>query len=551
MSLPPDDAFAPIPAETARIAQAAFPKGTLALTVREALGSLYHDGMFADLYPVEGHPAVAPWRVALVTVLQYAEHLTDRQAADAVRGRIDWKYALALPLDDAGFDASVLSTFRDRLVAGEAEERLLWALLEACHERGLLRKRGRQRTDSTHVLAAVRSLNRLELVGETLRAALEVLAVAAPAWLRPQVPAEWGKRYGRRIEEARLPEGEEQRRTLAEQMGRDGVQLLQAVQAPAAPPWLRDLPAIQVLQQVWSQQYDQTGEQVRWRAPGDLPPGEERIASPYDPAIRYGEKHQQGWVGGKVHLTETCEPDLPELLTQVTSTPASTADQVVTEGIWTDLGARDLLPGEHVMDSGFVDAAGLVIARAQGIELVGPVQPDSSWQARANEGYAARDFQVDWEEQRVRCPQGKVSQLWAATANGRGGQVIRVRFARAECQVCPVRSRCTRSTKVGRSLTLLPTKEQQQARQAALERQQTAGFRERYRIRAGIEGTISQAVRRTGLRQARYRGQRKLHLQHCAEATALNVIRLADYLTGTQRARTRRSHLVQLLALTG
>lgn len=546
MSLPPDS-LDPIPDETARVAHAAFPKGSLALSLRETLGSIYHDGMFADLYPVEGQPALAPWRLTLVTVLQYAENLTDRQAADAVRGRIDWKYALALPLEHPGFDSSALSTFRDRLVAGQAEDRVLWALLEACAERGLLRKRGRVRTDSTHVLAAVRSLNRLELVGETLRAALEVLAVADPRWVQTRIPTEWASRYGRRIEDRRLPEGDAARRAWAEETGHDGRWLLAQLAEPDAPAWLQHLPAVAILQQVWTQQYEGAGEQVRWRSTAELPPGKERITSPYDTESRYGEKRRQGWEGGKAHLTENCDEELPHLLLQVLTTPASQSDQTIIAAVWEDLASRDLLPAEHLVDMGYMDAPGLVAAQQRGIDLVGPIQQDTRWQARAKAGYAAADFQVNWETQKVHCPQGKESHTWALTADGHGGQVIRIRFALADCAACPVRALCTTSTTSGRTLTLVPTQAVYEARRDALQRQETAAFRMQYQARAGIEGTISQAVRRTGLRQARYRGQAKLHLQHCAEATAVNVIRLVDYLAQTPRASTRRSHLVQVL----
>lgn len=545
MSLPPDS-LDPIPAETVRVAHAAFAKGGLALTLRDVLGRIYHNGMFADLYPVEGQPALAPWRVALVTVLQYAENLTDQQAADAVRGRIDWKYALALPLEDPGFDASDLSTFRDRLIAGGAEERLLWALVEACAEQGLLRKRGRVRTDSTHVLAAVRSLNRLELVGETLRAALEALAVADPAWVREHIPPRWATQYGRRIEDSRLPEGETTRRAWAEETGRDGAQLLTWL--ATAPVWLQQLSAVGVLEQVWTQQYTGSGGQLRWRSAGELPPGAAGIASPYDPEARYGEKRQQGWVGSKAHLTESCDEGLPHLLLQVLTTSAAQSDQTVTAAIWEDLAARELLPGEHLLDAGYVDAPGLVAAAERGIDLVGPVQPDTSWQARAKQGYAASDFQVNWDEQQVQCPQGKQSHTWVQTGDGPGGQGIRIRFARSDCQACPVRSQCTRSTTAGRTLTLLPTQAVYEARRDALQRQATAAFWTQYQARAGVEGTISQGVRRTGLRRARYRGQAKLHLQHCAEVAALDAIRLVDYLADAPPAGTRRSHLDRVLA---
>jgi len=160
-----------IPEETARIARAACPKGTLAMLLRDELGALYQDEHFVSLYPVEGQPAYEPWRLALVTVFQYVEGLTDRQAANAVRERIDWKYALDLELTDAGFDFSVLSEFRMRLVDNQEETLLLDRLLEVCKQRGWLKAGGKQRTDSTHVLARVRSLSNLECVGETLRAA--------------------------------------------------------------------------------------------------------------------------------------------------------------------------------------------------------------------------------------------------------------------------------------------------------------------------------------------------------------------------------------------
>jgi transposase len=160
------------------------------MRMRDALGAIYDDPLFAPFFPSRGRPAASPWRLALATVMQFAEGLSDRQAADAVRSRIDWQYALSLELTDPGFDHTVLSEFRARLVAGQAERLLLEALLTRVDERGLLKARGRQRTDSTHGLATIRTLNRLELVGETVRHALNSLAVVAPDWLRAWVPPE-------------------------------------------------------------------------------------------------------------------------------------------------------------------------------------------------------------------------------------------------------------------------------------------------------------------------------------------------------------------------
>jgi transposase len=141
-----------VPLEMVRVVRAVFPKGNIYIHLRDNLGAIYQDELFEDLYPDRGQPAYAPWRLALITVFQIMENLTDRQAADAVRSRLDWKYALSLELTDPGFDHSVLSEFRTRLVALTAEERFLEAVRDLCKERGWFKVRGHQRTDSTHVL---------------------------------------------------------------------------------------------------------------------------------------------------------------------------------------------------------------------------------------------------------------------------------------------------------------------------------------------------------------------------------------------------------------
>ena len=210
----------------------------------------------------------------MVTVLQFAENLTDRQAADAVRGGLDWKYYLGLPLDDQGFDFSVLSEFRARLVARDLERKILDLLLDRLKGLGLVSAGGRQRTDSTHVLAAIRGLNRLELAGETVRAALEALAAAVPDWLAGVIGASWQQVYGARIDNLHLPASETARAKLAEQFGRDGYHLLEAVHAPGAPGWLRELPAVQALRVIWVQQYyrviDEHREKVIRREAGSM-----------------------------------------------------------------------------------------------------------------------------------------------------------------------------------------------------------------------------------------------------------------------------------------
>jgi transposase len=291
------EAIPPVPEETARVAQAAFPDGSPIMRLRDALGTIYDDELFADLFPTRGQPAEAPWRLALVTIFQFMENLSDRQAAQAVRRCIDFKYGLSLDLSDPGFDFSVLSEFRARVLAGGAELRLLTTLLELCKQHGLLKARGRQRTDSTHVLSAVRALNRLELVGETLRHALNVLAEVAPQWLRPRIAPEWFERYSHRIEEYRLPKGQAARQDYAEVIGADGASLLDAIDRETTLTWLRDLPAVLTLRQVWQQQYVTREDRLCLRTAEELPLTGERMDSPYDPDARFGNKRSTPWTG--------------------------------------------------------------------------------------------------------------------------------------------------------------------------------------------------------------------------------------------------------------
>jgi transposase len=537
-----------VPEETARVARAAFPRGNPWLRLRDELGAVYEDTAFTGLFAARGQPAAAPWRLALVTVLQFAEGLSDRQAAEAVRARIDWKYVLGLALDDPGFDHSVLCEFRGRLVAGGAEALLLDRLLEVCRARKLLRAKGKQRTDSTHVLGALRVLNRLERVAETLRAALNAVAAVAPEWLRAVAPPEWYERYARRIEDDRLPKGADARRVYGEAVGTDGVRLLEAVYAPEAPPDVRALVAVEVLRQTWVQHYLVDGPSgcVRLREAKDMPPPSAALESPYEVDARFGTKGGRSWTGYKVHLTETCDDALPHLVTQVHTTIAPVHDVTELVTIQAALAQRDLLPAQHFVDAGYVRARNLVASTARGVELVGPIFGDRQWQAHEPGAFDVTQFRIDWDARVVTCPQGHPSRSWCeAHDRVRHRDLVKVSFSKETCLPCPVRERCTRSAQQVRTLTL-HRRDEHEAVQAARLRQQTDAFAALYALRAGAEGSLSQGIRRCGLRRARYRGLAKTHLQHAATAAALNLARLATWLAGDPLATTRTSRFAAL-----
>jgi transposase len=528
-----------IPEETKTVAKQAFPKGNIYLTLRDELGPLFEDDLFAELYPSLGQPAESPARLALITLMQYMENLPDRQAAEAVRSRIDWKYMLGLELSDPGFDYSVLSEFRTRLVAGEQSQLLLERLLERCDELGLLKGKSKQRTDSTHVLAAVRALTLLELVGETMRSTLNELAVLAPEWLQEVMKPEWIKPYGRRFDGYRLPKSKPKREELAVTIGEDGFFLLQAAYAPEAPTVLSESRMLEVMRRIWVQQYYGDGDDTHWRTKKNYgqPPAHQMISSPHDLDIHYRVKRTTEWTGYKVHLTETCEKEYPRLITQVETTTSSVHDVKMTEKIQEDLAARNLQPETQIVDQGYVEIELLMSSSKKGIDLVGPIPSGKNWQSKVEGAFDHTQFEIDWEGKQAKCPGGKTSNPFSQRKTRRDTPNFTITFRQSDCLPCHFRSKCTRAKNTGRTLTIYP-KEIFEAQLAARQRQETEDFKQLYSQRAGIEGTISQGVRKLGLRRSRYIGLPRTTLQHLATAAAINLFRVFDWLMGERPAET-------------
>jgi transposase len=550
----------------------------LAVQVRDRLGQWLQDEEFAAAFGIRGRPGWSPSRLALVTVLQRAENLADRPAAEAVRTRIDWQYLLGLPLDDPGFDHTVLAEFRGRVAEGGLELVALDALLARLAAGGLVKAGGKQRTDSTHVVAAVAALNRLELAGESVRAALEALTAACPDWVAQRICVpDFARRYGTPMTSWRPPQSEARREKLAIAYARDGYALLEAVYDSSSPGWLRELPATDVLRRVLLQNYTRAitdGKEVikrREKEPeGDgLPPGHARIASPYDTDARWGVKREEFWLGYKLHVTETCDdapacscrpaaagiPDrghdkgcahltAPNLVTHVATTDATVTGNQMTSVTHQDLAARNLAPGRHYLDSGYLSAALVVSSLTTwGIALIGPLLADTSAQARAGAGYARADFTADYDAQTVTCPQGKTSATWTPCTQ-HGKDAIVATFSARDCGPCPARPQCTTNSKHQRQLTL-PPRDLAEAQAAVRAAEKTTGFQADYARRAGVEGTMHQAASH-GARRARYRGLPRTRLDHVYMACALNLLRLEAYWTGTPLDRQRTSHLARL-----
>ena len=546
MSLP-KQAIEPVPEDTAQVARKAFPKGNPYTQMRDLLGTIYTDDIFAELYPPDGQPAVRPWRLALVTVMQFAENLTDRQAADAVRDRIAWKYALSLSLTDAGFDYSVLCEFRQRLLDHDAAQQLLDVMLKRFAEQGWLKTRSKQRTDSTHILAAIRQLNQLELVHETLRQALNELAVEAPAWLRQRVNADWFDSYSQRTSNYLLPKKDAERKDWAERVGQDGLYLLEQVYTGDHHPELAQLPAVEMLRRVWIQHFYQHEERVCLREKRHQPPAARLIPSPYDPEARCSTKRNVTWIGYKVHLTETCDDGTPNLITNVETRPATEPDHDATEVIHDHLVANGYTPSEHFVDQGYMSIDHVVQQAEAGVDLMGAVPDDNSWQARQG-GHDSRQFMIDWENERAVCPQGYTSCSWSLAQTRSQRPVVKIKFRHRDCAACPTLNLCTNNHEKRRTLTILAPQALYEAQQIARQRQQTTDFKKACHVRAGVEGTVSQAAHALGARRSRYRGMDKTHLQHLGIAAAINLLRIVNWLNDVPRSKTPQSRFARLAA---
>lgn len=304
--------------------------------------------------------------------------------------------------------------------------------------------------------------------------------------------------------------------------------------------WLREVPAVAVLRRVWVQNYWHDEDRMRFRTEAEgIPKAAHFLSSPHDTDAHLSKKRTTCWVGYKVHLTETCEDEAPNLITHVETTPAPTADGEVTPRVHQALAAKGLLPATHLVES----------ERDYAVNLLGPTRRDQRWQARAVEGFGSEHFAVDFTKQVVTCPAGHISIQWDPRIDNRGNDRIYVRFSPTDCGPCPSRVQCTKSQAKHprRSLAIRPQAQYEALQQRRAEEGGEA-YAQEYARRAGIEGTISQGVRRMGMRQSRYIGLAKTHLGHLLTAASLNFVRVADWLAGIPRARTRQSPFAVLMA---
>jgi transposase len=488
-----------MPDETAAVGKALLAEDSAYRLIGEKLFSKFHEQDFVNLYATEGKPGLSPVILAFVTVFQFMEKLPDRQAAESLRMRIDWKYALHLPLAYEGFDYSVLSEFRDRLLNHQAEGMVFERLVQEFRAMGLIKGGGRQRTDSLAMLTHVRWLSRLELVVETLRLAVGAALQADRGWTEKLIPPSWEERYGERfvMQRHRKEEWAEH----DQHVGEDGQWFLAHVEGEGAPAELRSLPEVQVLKTVWAQQFRETQGKIMYQA-GSTYDGHTQIQTPHDPQARYSRKRIQEWVGGKVQVTETDEEGYPHLITDVAGTCSSQTDFEALPEIQQRLIMRQCVPGKQYVDSAYISGPNLATSTEHGIDLIGPAYLVVSKQSKIPNGITTDQFVIEVEKETATCPGG----VTTSPDYGWKGK-IRFRFPDEVCAACGLRVYCCTGKK-GRTLCVgLTYPLLQEARQ----RQKTEAFQEDYhKHRSGVEGCLSALVRGNGMRMLHWQPQAPL-----------------------------------------
>jgi IS5 family transposase len=519
-----------IPEEVAQVGRELLEKTNPYRLVGDHVNDFLHLRDFIDFYSELGRGAICPIILSLITVFQYLENIPDRTAAQWAVVRIDWKYALHLPLRWSGFDFSNLSNFRKRLREHKAERMIFEKVLDWIRSQGVIKKHGRQRTDSSKIIGDVERLSRLELAWETMRLALRAIKAIVPGWYEEVIPDAFHEAYAERQSDWRMSEAEVASKM--EEAGRDGFWLLDHLEE-SAPEEALALSEVEKLRTVWEQQFERQ-EETRDVTVCEPPiKGKDVIQTPHDTDARWAEKRGEDWIGYRLQVTETAEDRKAEnqhtqFITDIDVVGANVDDSEVVDEIEDRLIEQEMKPDELYVDRGYISGPNIAHSADREIELVGPALADTS---RKPEGYKQSDFELDFEKQEATCPEGKTSEKWYERPQADGHVGADVQF-RGQCEGCASRDQCAPG-KSGRTLSISPYYKELAQRRAE---QETEAFKEKMKRRPAVEGTISEMTRKHGMRRARYRGKGKVRLQAFFTGAAVNLKRLARALEAQEQA---------------
>jgi len=482
------------------------------------------------LYCAEnGRPAIDPVLLCGVTLLQFMEKAADRSASEQVAYHMGWKYALDLELDYEGFHSTVLVYFRDRLEEKEAERLIFDGIVKLLVELGLVKRKGKQRLDSTHILGYVKAMSWLECALETLRLASEDLEQEVGRKKRPEFWDRVWELYVQSKLDWRL--GKTERDSRHRQCGRDMRELLEWLDRNDSK--LSEREAVKLLRRVFDEQFE--------LVEGKLEPATKRpsraVQNPHDPDAHYADKGTKQWVGYKVHVVESVDPQQPikkkgepaeHFITEILTTEAAQDEMAgMAEALKREQEHHEITPQAMYADAGYVTENTLTQAEQNGMELLGPTRPDP------HKGpYNTGGFHVDIDKRQAVCPQGNLSsQCSRIKDNYQGTEYYRIEWGN-QCDRCPVQKQCTRSKSGRRTLVVGLRHDLVEQRRREMKE---SGFSKSMHPRNGVEGTHSELVRGHGLRRTKYRGLSRVGLSHYFMGAAYNVKRYLNLLAFQMR----------------
>lgn len=478
-----------------------------------------------------GRPAEEPIRMLGVLILQYMERLPDRQAAEACTFDLRWKHALNIPVDENAFHATSLVKFRNRLMEHGLETLGFDAVLDAMRNAGYLRKRTKQRIDSTHIVGLVKHMSSLENLRETIRLTLEQLSREKDL----SVPTDWNIWWERYVEnrfDYRATKPELIKKNVL--AGQDILSVLRWAESLELSD--ASIGKVALLRRVFNENFvEQEGvaERIVTRAPG-------AVINPHDPQAQWCKKDSictknKEWVGYKAHIAESVEPPVEHkkeptraVLTAVVTVKATASDKTGIQEVEKAIGSKKDLQAETLfVDAGYTSAAEIKRIESEGRQLRGPVQPAPCKKGR----YSANDFEIDTTKRSAVCPSGK-SNTQCSHLESKSG-VISYRYEwSTHCQACPQRGQCVPKGQKHRTVTVGGNHNILQARRREM---QTDDFKKEMHSRNGIEATISELVRGFGFRRSRYRGLQKTEMQNLLVGAACNLKRWSNRMEWEER----------------
>ncbi len=518
--------FHDIPQEISHWGKKYLKDNNLYRVVGDQLLSFISIDEFTSMYSNTGRPSISPIILSLVTLFQFLEGIPDRVASEYVMTRLDWKYALHISMYTPGFHYSDLCNFRKRLTEHDKESLLFDQLLTKIESLGFLKKYKRQRTDSTHVLAVVRELSRLENLSESLRVSLRAIHKSDSTFYEMKIPALYREHWGTVQSDYQMTDS--QRTEALERAGQDIYWLLSFLETNKKS--LLRLPELEVLQTLFYQHFTvQNSQKACLKDKADT--GKDKIQSPHEPEARYSEKRGKSWVGYKAHITETAnEKGEVNFITNITTTNSCEQDNETLSGIQEELEAGNLKPEQQFTDKGYVTGANLSESDKKNIQLMGEASQLS------NKGlFTADDFTIDYQSKTATCPAQCTSISWKKRESGEHKGDIQIRFGN-QCNYCSLKEKCTKS-KRGRRLRLNLHYPMLRKRR---EESRTDAFKELMKRRSPVEGTISEMVRAHGLRTSRYRGMLKTRFHDLMIGTAVNLKRLVKAISLSKSNQKRQ-----------